>query len=400
MFEALQPLPQDPILALMARYQSDPHPEKLDLGIGVYKDEAGQTPIMHAVRIAEQLRLLHERSKSYQAPAGSADFNRLMAELVFGAGHPVLAAARVVSAQTPGGCGALRMGAEFLSACSPRKRVWVSNPTWANHLPLLQGAGLSVQTYPYYNYSTHCVEFDAMLAALEQAESGDAVLLHACCHNPSGADLNNEQWHAVTDLILRKGLLPFVDMAYQGLGDGLDEDAYGLRYLACRVPEMLVAASCSKNFGLYRERTGALFLIGADPLQTEVAGSQLFSRIRSHYSMPPAHGAALVATILATPELLESWQLELATMRERIGGLRQQLVAAIEAAGVTQDFSFIRQQKGMFSFLGITPAQVEQLRSRYSIYLVSSGRMNVAGLSESSMDYFVTALAEVLRTDA
>ena len=310
--------------------------------------------------------------------------------------HPALRDQRIVSAQTPGGCGALRMAAEFLHGCSQESRVWVSLPTWANHIPLLAGAGLEIAEYPYYDYTTKGIQFEAMLQALEQASAGDFILLHGCCHNPSGADLNQEQWRAVADLMARKGLIPFVDMAYQGLGNGLDQDAFGVRLLAERFPEMLVATSCSKNFGLYRERTGTLFIVAANRTEAQTAGSQLFSKIRSHYSMPPAHGAAIVETILADAGLTTSWECELASMRERIQGLRQQLVAAIKASGIDGDFIFIQHQSGMFSFLGITPQQVEQLRQDYSIYMINSSRINVAGLNQGSMDYFVSALAEVL----
>ncbi len=397
MFEALQPLPQDPILAMMAKYREDSHPQKLDLGIGVYKDEQGDTPIMQAVQQAEQRLLASETTKSYTAPAGSPQFNQLIRELVFGAEHPTLLAGRIVSAQTPGGCGALRMGAEFLKGCSATSKVWVSTPTWTNHMPLLGGAGLEIAEYPYYDYANKAIQFDAMLAALESANSGDFVLLHGCCHNPSGADLSQEQWLAVAELMERKGLIPFVDMAYQGLGSGLDQDAFGARMLAERFPEMLVATSCSKNFGLYRERTGTLFIIGADVEQAATAGSQLFSKIRSHYSMPPSHGAAIVEAILADAALTQLWLDELEAMRGRIQGLREQLVAAIEASEIKGDFSFIQQQFGMFSFLGITPEQVEKLRTDYSIYMIDSSRMNVAGLNDQSMDYFVNALTEVIK---
>ncbi len=397
MFEALNPLPQDPILAMMARYQRDEDPRKLDLGIGVYKDEQGNTPIMQAVQKAEQLLLLKETTKSYMGPAGSAGFNRLIAELVFGKKHQVIKDNRVISAQTPGGCGALRMGAEFLRGLNDTSRIWVSTPTWANHLPLLGGAGLEIAEYPYYDYAEKTLQFDAMMATLEKASAGDFVLIHGCCHNPSGADLSREQWQAVAALLERKGLIPFIDMAYQGLGDGLAEDAYGVRLLADRLPEMLVATSCSKNFGLYRERTGTLFLIGANAEHTANAGSQLFSKIRSHYSMPPSHGAAIVETILGDYKLSHLWQQELQEMRERIQYLRRSLVRKLANAGVDRDFSFIQQQYGMFSFLGITPEQVEQLRIKYSIYMIESSRMNVAGLNDKRMDDFVSALAEVLQ---
>ncbi|WP_432471040.1 amino acid aminotransferase [Amphritea sp. HPY] len=398
MFEGLKALPQDPILSLMLKYQQDDNPAKLDLGIGVYKDELGNTPIMQAVHTAEQQLLQSETTKSYIAPAGSPLYNQRIRELVFGADHPVLRDNRVASAQTPGGCGALRMAAEFIRGCSTSSSVWVSTPTWANHIPLLGGAGLPLKEYPYYDYENKSIQFQAMLDTLEQAVAGDFVLLHGCCHNPSGADLNREQWLAVAELCARKGLIPFVDMAYQGLGSGLDEDAFGVRMLAEKMPEMLIATSCSKNFGLYRERTGTLFIVGANGEQAANAGSQLFSKIRSHYSMPPSHGAAIVETILGDQPLNQMWQTELQGMRQRILGLRESLVRHIAASEIDGDFSFIEQQFGMFSFLGITPQQVELLRTRYSIYMIDSSRMNVAGLNAQRMDYFVAALADVLKS--
>ena len=397
MFEGLHAVPQDPILAMLASYREDTHPQKIDLGIGVYKNDQGDTPIMRAVQVAEARLLATETTKSYTAPAGSPVYNERVAKLVFGSDHPVLNDKRVVSAQTPGGCGALRMAAEFLKGCNQDSKVWVSTPTWANHMPLLGGAGLEICMYPYYDHDNKNIDFQAMIDALESAVAGDIVLLHGCCHNPSGADLNKEQWHAVADLMERKGLIPFVDMAYQGLGAGIDEDAYGLRMLAARFPEMVAATSCSKNFGLYRERTGTLFIVAATPEQAANAGSQLFSKIRSHYSMPPSHGAAIVETILGDTELSQTWLDELAVMRNRIQGLRQSLVAKISHSAIDRDFSFIEQQFGMFSFLGITSAQVEALRSQHSIYMIDSSRMNVAGLNDECMDYFVSALGEVLR---
>lgn len=396
MFELLNPVPQDPILAMLASYREDTHPQKIDLGIGVYKNDQGDTPIMQAVQQAEALLLESETTKSYTAPAGSPLYNQRVAKLVFGENHPVLTEGRVVSAQTPGGCGALRMAAEFLRGCSSESKVWVSTPTWANHMPLLGGAGLEICMYPYYDHSNKNIQFEAMLDALSQADKGDFVLLHGCCHNPSGADLTQDQWLAVAELMARKGLIPFVDMAYQGLGSGLDEDAYGLRLLAERFPEMIAATSCSKNFGLYRERTGTLFIVAESAATAANAGSQLFSKIRSHYSMPPAHGAAIVETILGDEALNQSWQNELAQMRQRIQGLRHSLVQKIEASDIEGDFSFIQQQFGMFSFLGISPEQVEQLRQAHSIYMIDSSRMNVAGLNDQCMDYFVAALGEVL----
>ncbi|SFR76165.1 aspartate aminotransferase [Marinobacter daqiaonensis] len=393
MFEALKPLPQDPILQLMQTFRDDPRPDKIDLGIGVYKDDAGSTPIMAAVHEAERRLLAGETTKSYVGPAGAAGFNEAVARLILGEQSDIIRDGRCSVVQTPGGCGALRMAAEFLRLCQDQVTVWVSTPTWANHLPLLGGAGLAIREYPYLNRESLQVDFEAMLESLEGANAGDVVLLHGCCHNPSGADLTFEQWQDVTRLIQRKGLLPFVDMAYQGLGEGLEEDAAGLRHLASEVPEMLVASSCSKNFGLYRERTGALMLVSANEAINRAAASQLLSVIRSHYSMPPAHGAAIVETILGNDGLRELWQEELNGMCERILHLRHAFAEALAPAG---DFSFIARQRGMFSFLGISPKQVHQLREEHGIYMLDSSRVNVAGLNDRTLPKVAEAIHGVL----
>ncbi len=394
MFEALKPLPQDPILQLMQTFREDTRPDKVDLGIGVYKDDAGNTPIMAAVHEAERRLLEGETTKSYVGPAGAAGFNNAMAELILGSNSPLIRDGRASVIQTPGGCGALRMAAEFLRLCKPDTTVWVSTPTWANHLPLLGRAGLAIREYPYLNPETLEVDFAAMLGTLERANAGDVVLLHGCCHNPSGADLSLAQWQEVTSLIQRKGLLPFVDMAYQGLGEGLEADAAGLRHLAGSVPEMLIAASCSKNFGLYRERTGVLALISATASINSAATSQLLSVIRSHYSMPPAHGAAIVETILGDSGLRAQWQDELSGMCERILHLRHGFADALAPVG---DFSFIARQRGMFSFLGISPEQVSQLRVEHRIYMLESSRVNVAGLNDQVMPRVADAIRDVLK---
>jgi len=397
MFEQLKTLPQDPILRLMQAFREDPRQDRVDLGVGVYRNEAGQTPIMAAVQAAQQQLLETETTKAYIGPAGAEGFNRLIGQLMLGADHPALREGRVQTVQTPGGCGALRMAAEFLRLCRPDTRVWVSTPTWANHIPLLGGAGLTIREYPYLDRATLSVDFDAMMGCLEQAATGDVVLLHGCCHNPSGADLDADQWSAIADLMERKGLLPFIDMAYQGLGEGLEKDAQGVRLLAERLPEVILASSCSKNFGLYRERTGALMLIAATPEQGQAAASQLLSAIRSHYSMPPAHGAAVVETILDSPALKEQWQTELGAMCQRILDLRARFSQALAPAG---DFSFIERQRGMFSFLGLAPEQVRILREEYGIYMLDSSRINIAGLSAATLPRTSEAIREVLERTA
>jgi aspartate aminotransferase len=317
--------------------------------------------------------------------------------VTLGQGHQVLAENRVAVAQTPGGSGALRVLGEFINVAKPGASVWVGNPTWANHIPVMKSAGLNIKTYPYYSKETKTVDFDAMMETLAaQAQAGDIVLLHGCCHNPSGADLTLEQWDAMADFVNSKGLLPFVDIAYQGLGQGMDEDAAGLRLMASRVSEMVIASSCSKNFGLYRERTGTAIIISQTPEQAAVSQGQMNGVIRANYSMPPSHGALAVETILGDDKLNQIWRDELAVMRDRIADLRGQLVAALKAEGVEQDFSFIQRQKGMFSFLDISPEQVDKLVNEHSVYLVRSSRINLAGLNQNNIGYVAKAIAAVL----
>ncbi|WNC72671.1 amino acid aminotransferase [Thalassotalea psychrophila] len=395
MFGNLTALPADPILGLLAKYRIDQNPNKIDLGVGVYKNEAGHTAILDCVKTAEKFRLDTEDTKVYIGPTGSASFNDEMAKLAFGE-HDVIAQNRVRTVSTPGGTGALRVAAEFIKACKPGATIWVSDPTWANHTGLFQAAGLTVKTYPYYDYDNKSLKFEEMLSTLANVGKEDVVLLHACCHNPSGMDLNQEQWQQVCALASENGFTPLIDMAYQGFGDGLEEDAYGVRLMAASVEEMILCSSCSKNFGLYRERIGACTIIGKDVATTDIANSVLLSVVRCIYSMPPAHGAAIVETILASDELRNQWHEELAVMRNRINGNRQLLVDNLKAQGVTRDFDFITQQKGMFSFLGVTPEQVQQLQDEYSIYMVGSSRMSIAGIANSNVEYLAQSIAKVL----
>ncbi|WP_308367083.1 MULTISPECIES: amino acid aminotransferase [unclassified Microbulbifer] len=396
MFEHMSSLPPDPILGLLASYRADDNPDKIDLGVGVYKDESGHTPVLQAVKEAETRLLQSEETKAYIGPAGTPGFNSAMQELVLGAEHPALLANRVRSAQTPGGCGALRVLAEFTNRAKPGATIWVSDPTWANHVPLLGNAGLKIESYPYYDRATSSLRFDAMVETLKNVGEGDLVLFHACCHNPCGADLNREQWQLLAEMAQKQGFTPFVDMAYQGFGESLGDDAWGLRLMAESVPEMLVAASCSKNFGLYRERVGLAMVIYNDTAAADKGQSQMLNVVRGNYSMPPSHGAAIVESILTDAGLRANWEAELEEMRERINGLRAGLVENLEAAGAAGDFSFIQRQNGMFSFLGITPEQVQRLQREYSIYMVDSSRISIAGLSQSNMEYFCRAVASIL----
>jgi aspartate aminotransferase len=299
--------------------------------------------------------------------------------------------------QSPGGCGGLRLAAEFLKKASPDATVWVSDPTWANHVPLLGEAGLNIEKYPYYDYDSHSVRFDEMAGCLSKVGSGDLVLLHGCCHNPCGADLNQQQWQAIRDIALDRGFTVFIDLAYQGLGDGLEEDVYGVRLLAESLPELVVVSSCSKNFGLYRERVGAMTLICDSDESAKVATTVVAAAARAMYSMPPDHGAAIVQLILNDADLRKEWDAELTEMRNRINGLRAQLVTQIQSAGIDSDFSFIEREKGMFSFLGVNVDQVQSLVNDYSIYLVNSSRINVAGVNDGNIAYLADSLATVLK---
>ena len=396
MFSTLKPLPTDPILGLMAAYKQDTNPNKIDLGVGVYKDEQGNTPVLKAVKKAEAFRLENETTKSYIGLAGNLDFCQKMESLLLGE-QKALLANRVRTTQTPGGTGALRVAAEFIKRCNTDATVWVTTPTWANHISLFEAAGLTVKEYPYYDYENKGLLFDEMIDTLKQVPKGDVVLIHACCHNPSGMDLNEEQWKVVADLAKEVGFTPLVDIAYQGFGSSLDEDAKGLRLLADTVEEMLICSSCSKNFGLYRERIGACSLISNNSATADVSNSVLLSVVRSIYSMPPAHGADIVNTILSSTELTQLWHDELDEMRTRINGLRSLIKNSLAEKGVAQDFSFIDQQNGMFSFLGINKAQIDRLQKDYAIYIVGSSRVNVAGVSQTNIDYFSNAIADVLK---
>jgi len=388
-------MPADPILGLLDKYKKDENPLKIDLGVGVYKNELGHTEILDCVKKAEKYRLETEDTKVYIGPTGSAQFNDEMSKLIFGT-HKALFEDRVRTISTPGGTGALRVAAEFINTCKPGATIWVSNPTWANHMALFHAAGLNVKTYPYYDYENKCLDFEGMLATLKGVSNDDVVLLHACCHNPSGMDLTNNQWQQISEIAKGIGFMPLIDMAYQGFGSGLDDDAYGLRLLADSVNEMIVCSSCSKNFGLYRERIGACSLVGKSPLIVDNALTVLLSVIRGIYSMPPAHGAAIVETILSSEELTSLWHQELKVMRDRIKNNRQVLVDKLISNDVTRDFSFITNQAGMFSFLGITAQQVKQLQDEYSIYMVDSSRISIAGIATNNVDYLAQSIAKIL----
>ncbi|MDG1120875.1 MAG: aspartate/tyrosine/aromatic aminotransferase [Glaciecola sp.] len=396
MFEVLPALAPDPILGLSAAFRADPNPKKIDLGVGVYKDEQGNTPIVGAVAQA-QLRLLEtETSKTYITPQGVQGYIDGMLELLLGKGNQAVLGNRVAAVQAPGGCGALRILAELLKRCNDNAKVWVSDPTWANHIPLIGNAGLELATYPYFDKSTASIKFDEMLATLKTIPKGDVVLLHACCHNPTGADLTQAQWRQVAEVAQQQGWLPFIDSAYLGFGDDLETDAFGMRLMVESVPEVIIAASCSKNFGLYRERVGLAVMVTENSAQTPIVQSQIQAIARGIYSMPPSYGGALVDIILHDEALKASWVAEVDEMRNRMRDLRGLLVNKLAENGAQKDFSFVNQQKGMFSFLCISPEQVKAVRADHSVYFVDSSRVNIAGINLTNVDALAKALVSVL----
>ncbi|MEZ4614479.1 MAG: amino acid aminotransferase [Caldilineaceae bacterium] len=396
MFEQFTPAPPDAILGLTEAFKKDPNPKKVNLGVGVYKDAQGRTPILASVKEAEARILQHEATKSYLGIDGSPEYAAAVQELLFGADHPILAGNRAVTAQGPGGTGALRVAADFIARMFAGAQVWISDPTWPNHPSIFQAAGLTVKSYPYFDAAANGVNFGAMLATLKQIPAGDVLLLHGCCHNPTGADLTPAQWQEVAAVVAERKLLPLLDFAYQGFGDGLAEDAIGMRTICDRVDEVLIASSFSKNFGLYSERIGALTLVAGTSAAAETALGHIKLAIRANYSNPPAHGAAIVTTVLCDPALRTQWEGEVTAMRDRINSMRHLFVETLNEKGVEQDFSFIAQQRGMFSYSGLKPDQVKALREKHGVYIVGSGRINVAGMTEGNMDYLCTAIADVL----
>lgn len=396
MFESISAAPADPILGLADLFRADDRPNKINLGIGVYKDETGNTPVLTSVKKAEQYLLENETTKNYLSIDGLADFARCTQELLFGKENALISAGRARTAQTPGGTGALRVAADFLATQTAVKRVWVSNPSWPNHKNVFNAAGLEVCEYHYYDAENHTLDFNGMLASLKEAKAGDVVLFHGCCHNPTGIDPTAEQWQQLAQLSQANGWLPLFDFAYQGFARGLEEDAEGLRIFAASHQELIVASSYSKNFGLYNERVGAITLVAADASTADTAFSQVKYGIRANYSNPPAHGAAVVATILSNDALRTIWQQELTDMRQRIQRMRQLFVNTLAEKGASRDFSFIIHQNGMFSFSGLTKDQVVRLREEFGIYAVNSGRVNVAGMTPDNMSALCEAIVAVL----
>ncbi len=393
MFESLDLLPPDAIIGLIAEYRNDPREPKVDLGIGVYRNAAGETPVLDVVKRAEQRLIDTQATKTYIGSAGPADFNEAMRDLTFAG---TVANDRVAMLQTPGGSGSLRVAAGVILRARPDATIWASDPTWANHVPLLGGAGLDLQPYTYYDPEKKALNLDGMLESLRGIPKGDIVLLHTCCHNPTGIDPDEAQWRAIADVLVERGLLPFVDIAYQGFAADLDADAFIIRELAGRVPEMIVANSCSKNFGLYRDRVGALFAVTGDSSARDAVQSQANNVVRTMYSMPPDHGAAVVAMILNDDTLRADWIVELTEMRERLREMRQLLHDALLEEAPGHDFSHLVRAKGMFCFLGLSPEQVGRLKRDHAVYMVDSSRINIAGISPDNVGHIARSVATVL----
>ncbi|EPD0967369.1 amino acid aminotransferase [Vibrio vulnificus] len=396
MFEKVVAAPADPILGLTEEFKKDPRAEKINLGVGIYKTEQGETPVLATVKKAEAALVETEKTKSYLTIEGTAEYALAVQKLLFGADAELINAQRAKTAQAPGGTGALRVAGEFIKRQLGDVKIWISNPTWANHHGVFRAAGLETVEYAYYNPETKDKDFAAMLADLEKASAGDVVLLHGCCHNPTGIDPTAQEWESLAKLVADKGLLPLFDFAYQGFAKGVEEDAQGLRTFAKFNKEILVASSFSKNFGLYNERVGAFTLVAESQEIAETAFSQVKAIIRSIYSNPPAHGSAVVTHILNDAALRAEWEAEVAEMRDRIQEMRELFVATLKEEGVAADFSFIERQNGMFSFSGLNKDQVARLKEEFAIYIVGSGRISVAGMTKSNMGPLCKAIAAVL----
>ncbi len=397
LFSSVDLAPRDPILGLNEAFGADPRTNKVNLGVGVYYNDEGKIPLLKAVKEAERIRLEAAQPRGYLPIEGIAAYDAAVQSMLFGAESPLLSSGRLVTAQALGGTGALKIGADFLARFNPGAKVLISDPSWENHRALFEGAGFKVETYPYYDAATRGVRFEAMLAALRAAAPGTIVVLHACCHNPTGVDLTETQWRDVVAVARDKGLLPFLDIAYQGFGDGIDADGAAVRLFADSGMAFFVASSFSKSFSLYGERVGALTIVTSDKDEATRVLSQLKRVIRTNYSNPPTHGASLVAAVLTTPALRQMWEAELAEMRERIKAMRGKLVDGLKARGVAGDYSFILQQRGMFSYSGLTADEVARLQKDFGVYAVSSGRICVAALNSRNIAPTCDAIAAVLK---
>jgi aromatic-amino-acid transaminase len=395
-FVAVPMAPRDPILGLTEAFAADPRPSKVNLGVGIYCDDEGRIPVLAAVRKAELLRAEQAAARGYLPIDGHAPYVRAVQGLLFGANSTLLEQSRVVTVQALGGTGALKVGADLLKRFVPNAQIWISDPSWENHRALFEGAGFVVNTYPYYQPDTHGIDFEAMTAALQSLPAKSIVVLHACCHNPTGVDLDADQWRRVADICKSNDLVPFLDLAYQGFGDGIDADALAVRLFVDSGIDFLVSSSFSKSFSLYGERVGGLSIVTQSKEEAARVLSQLKRVVRTNYSSPPTHGGAVVATVLANPELRALWEQELAGMRDRIRAMRTGLVEGLAARGVQRDFGFVARQRGMFSYSGLTPSQVDRLREEFGIYAIGTGRICLAALNSHNIDYVADSIAKVL----
>lgn len=397
LFSSVELAPRDPILGLNEAFNADSRSTKVNLGVGVYFNDEGKIPLLRAVREAEAQRQAAAAPRGYLPIEGIAAYDQGVQKLLFGADSPLLSSGRVVTAQALGGTGALRIGADFLKRLVPQAQVLISDPSWENHRALFENAGFVVGTYPYYDAASHSVNFDGMLKALHQAPANTIIVLHACCHNPTGVDLDAAQWKQIVEICSTRQLIPFLDMAYQGFGESIEADGLAVNLFAASDISFLVSSSFSKSFSLYGERVGALSLVTASKDESNRVLSQIKRVIRTNYSNPPTHGGTIVATVLNTPELRKMWEQELGEMRDRIRAMRTGLVEGLKKRGVAQDFSFVTRQRGMFSYSGLTSAQVDQLRDKYGIYAVNTGRICLAAMNSKNLDYTADAIAAILK---
>ncbi|MEY4724893.1 MAG: hypothetical protein RL043_1042 [Pseudomonadota bacterium] len=395
-FDAVTLAPRDPILGLTEAYVADTRPNKVNLGVGVYYDDNGKLPLLSCIKKAEEIRIASAPARGYQPIEGAAAYNQAVAGLLFGANSPLITEKRVITIETLGGTGALKVGADYLHRLLPEAKVAISDPSWENHRALFEMAGFDVLQYSYYDPSTRGVDFDGMVKSLSSMAPGTIVVLHACCHNPTGADLTPAQWDQIIALTAAKGLVPFLDMAYQGFGDGIDADAFALRQYVASGQTLFVSSSFSKSFSLYGERVGALSIVTQNADETTRVLSQVKRTVRTNYSNPPTHGGAVVAMVLATPDLRQMWEGELAQMRERIKAMRQGLADGLKAQGVSQDFGFVTGQRGMFSYTGLSQAQVDRLREEFAVYAIGTGRVCIAALNTHNLPYVCRSIAAVL----
>lgn len=398
LFSGLAPMGDDPILLVSKMYRACENPNKVDLGVGVYKDAEGRTAILNSVKKAEQYLVENQETKTYLSPAGNPEFNALVQEMMLGDDHVAVKEGRVSTFQTPGGTGGVRIGLEFIKKCNPNANVWISAPTWPNHTAITKSLGLTPKDYRYYDIKAGEFLYEGMLEDLNGAEEGDVVILHGCCHNASGADLSNEQWNELADLMKERGLVPFVDFAYQGFGDGIEEDSYAAKLMAEKLPEALIASSCSKNFAMYRDRAGAITLVSSASEIHNTNASHLLGAVRANYSMPPDHGAAVAAYILGNTDLKSEWMAEVDEMRNRVKKMRTLFVDMMNEKAPNSGFGYIAEQKGMFSYLTLSSEQIQTLINDHYIFFMGNGRVNMAGLTEDNIGYVTDAIASLFNS--